>query len=74
MEVYQKVAHYIAENGLDIALIAEKATIPEPDFRAMLEGSKTMDAVDLRNLCLAMNVSPEVFVDTTPKKGTICHE
>ena len=74
MEVYQKVAQYIVENRLDISFIAETATIPEADIRAMLDGSRTMDAVDLRNLCLAMNVSPEVFVDTSPKKGTKDHE
>ena len=64
MEVYKKVAAYIAQNGLDISYIAAKSTIPEADVRAMLNGTSTMDAVDLRKLCLAMNVSPELFVDS----------
>lgn len=73
MEVYQKVAHYIAENGLDVAWIARKAMIPQAELCAILEGRKTMDVVDLRDLCLALNVSPEFFIDPS-EKGTICHE
>ena len=79
MEVYKKVADYIAQSRLDISHIAAKSTIPEADVRAMLNGTSTMDGADLRKLCLAMNVSPELFIEApfqepTIEKGTSDHE
>ena len=35
----------------------------EVDFDAMMNGEKTMYADDLRAICLALNVSPEIFIE-----------
>ena len=71
MSVYQKVRAYIAENGLKQVAVAEKAGIPKNTFNAILNGKRTLYADDLRAVCLALNVSPELFIQVKhpcPKK------
>lgn len=65
MEVYKKVRTYIEKNGYKQPAIARKAGISDAAFGAMMNGSRTMYADDLRAVCLALNVSPEVFLDTS---------
>ena len=52
------------ENGYKQVTIAEKAGMPRTTFNAIMNGKKTLYADDLRAICLALNVSPEVFIDT----------
>ena len=59
MCVYQKVRNYIMEHQLKQAFVAQKAGIP------MLDGRQRMYADDLRNICNALNVSADIFIDTT---------
>lgn len=66
MKVYEKVRAYLEQNGLKQKTVAEKAGIPNTTFNAIMNGKRTMYADDLRAVCLALNVSPELFVDSTP--------
>ena len=63
MHVYEKVRAYLDANGLKQKVIAEKAGISNSTFNAILNGKRTLYADDLRSICLALNVSPEVFID-----------
>ena len=63
MEVYKKVRAYIENNGYKQVAIAEKAGISKVTFNAMLNGKRTMYADDLKSICLALNVSPEAFIE-----------
>lgn len=68
MRVYEKVRAYMDENGYKQVTIAEKAGIPKATFNAILNGKRTLYADDLKAICIALNVSPEVFIDV--KKDT----
>jgi len=63
VKVYEKVRTYIDDNGYKQVTIAEKAGIPKTTFNAILNGKRTMYADDLKAICIALNVSPEVFID-----------
>lgn len=65
MYVYEKVRAYIDEHGLKQIVIAKKAGIPKTTFNAIMNGKRTLYADDLRAICLALNVSPEMFIDVT---------
>ena len=63
MKVYEKVRAYINENGFRQLSIAQKAGISEVTFDAIITGKQKMYAEDLRAICVALNVSPELFID-----------
>ena len=63
VRVYEKVRAYIDEMGYKQVTIAEKAGIPKSTFNAILNGKRTLYADDLKAICLALNVSPELFID-----------
>lgn len=63
MKIYEKVRTYIGEKGLKQKAVAQKAEIPNNTFNAILNGKRTMYAEDLRAICLALNVSPELFIE-----------
>lgn len=63
MHVYEKVRKYIDEKGYKQITIAEKAGISTTTFNAMMNGKRTMYADDLCSICIALNVSPELFVE-----------
>lgn len=67
MEVYKKVRAYIEDNGYKQLAVAQKAGISKVTFNAMMNGKRTMYADDLRAICLALNVSPEVFIEVHNK-------
>ena len=64
MRVYEKVRAYIDEMGYKQVTIAEKAGIPKATFNAILNGKRTLYADDLKAICLALNVSPELFIES----------
>lgn len=66
MRVYEKVRAYLDDNGLKQVTVAKKAGISKVTFNAMMNGKRTMYADDLRAICLALNVSPELFIDVKP--------
>lgn len=63
MRVYEKVRAYIIDNGLKQVSVAKKAGIPNVTFNAILNGKRTLYADDLKAICLALNVSPETFIE-----------
>lgn len=63
MEVYKKVRIYIEEHGYKQLAVAQRAGISKVTFNAMMNGKRTMYAEDLRAICLALNVSPELFIE-----------
>lgn len=63
MYVYEKVRNYIDENGIKQVTVAKKAGIPNVTFNAIMNGKRTLYAEDLRAICIALNVSPETFID-----------
>lgn len=63
MKVYEKVRNYIDNNGLKQVAVAQKAGISKVTFNAILNGKRTLYADDLRAICLALNVSPEMFIE-----------
>ena len=67
MSVYEKVRAYIDDNGLKQVVVAQKAGIPKVTFNAIMNGKRTLYADDLRMICLALNVSPEIFIDVQGK-------
>ena len=63
MKVYEKVRAYIHDHGIKQKIVAERAGIPNNTFNAILNGKRTLYADNLRAICLALNVSPEAFID-----------
>jgi len=63
VRVYEKVRAYIDEQGLKQKTIAEKAGIPNVTFNAIMNGKRTLYADDLKAICIALQVSPELFID-----------
>lgn len=63
MRVYEKVRAYLDENGLKQKVVAQKAGISNVTFNAILNGKRTLYADDLRAICLALDVSPEKFIE-----------
>ena len=63
MHVYEIVRDYLDSHGIKQITIAEKAGFQPQTFNAMMNGKRTMHADDLRAICIALNVSPEVFID-----------
>ena len=67
MLVYQKVKRYLEEHGIRQSFVAEKCNISLSTFNSMLNGKRKMYAEDLRLICFALNVSPEVFIEFKEK-------
>lgn len=70
MHVYEKVRDYLKENGYKQVTIAQKAGISKATFNAILNGKRTMYADDLRAICIALNVSPELFIEVRKKDSS----
>lgn len=63
MHVYEKVRAYIDKKGYKQVTIARKAGIPNTTFNAIMNGKRTLYADDLCSICIALNVSPELFIE-----------
>lgn len=76
VRVYEKVRAYIDEMGYKQVNIARKAGISTSTFNAMMNGKRTMYADDLSSICLALNVSPELFIEVKNpcKKHSVNYE
>lgn len=61
MQVYEKVREYIENNHLKQKSVAEAACIPNVTFNAILNGKRKMYAEDLKAICIALNVSADIF-------------
>lgn len=67
MLVYEKVKLYLEDKGIKQAFVAQKCNISTTTFNAMMNGKRKMYAEDLRSICYALEVSPELFIDYTEK-------
>lgn len=63
MYVYEKVRAYIDNQGYKQVTVAQKAGISKTTFNAIMNGKRTMYADDLSAICIALNVSPEMFIE-----------
>ena len=63
MRVYEKIRDYLENRGLNHVAVAEKAGISKVTFSAIMNGKETLYVDDLRAICLALNVSPEMFIE-----------
>ena len=72
MRVYEKVRAYIDEQGLKQKTIAEKAGIPNVTFNAIMNGKRTLYADDLKAICIALQVSPELFIGVKSVSSLYC--
>ena len=63
MRVYEKVRTYIDEHGYKQVAVTQKAGIPKNTFNAIMNGKRTLYTNDLRAICLALNVNPELFIE-----------
>ena len=67
MQVYKKVHSYIIKKGVNQNIIAEKCNISPSTFSSMMNGKRKMSVEDLRAICYALEVSPEVFINYKEK-------
>ena len=65
MHIYEKVRAYIEKKGYKQVAVAQKAGISNTTFNAIMNGKRTMYADDLCAICIALNVSPELFIETS---------
>ena len=63
MRIYEKIRTYIEQSGTDREAVALRAGMTGAELDALLTGRRTLDAEDFRAICLALNVSPELFVE-----------
>lgn len=64
MKVHERINAYIAANGIATDALSKSTGIPQDRLGSMLSGDETLYAKDLKAICLALNVSPEIFIDT----------
>lgn len=64
MKVYEKINAYLTANSINPAALSGNTGIPQDRLRSVLSGKETLYAEDLKAICLALNVSPEIFIDT----------
>ncbi|MBQ8688308.1 MAG: helix-turn-helix transcriptional regulator [Ruminococcus sp.] len=62
MSIHEKIRIYIDKNGLNQSSIAKKAGIPAAAFTEILNGKRTLYSDDLRAICYALKVKPELFM------------
>lgn len=70
MRVYEKVREYIIANGYRQVAIAKKAGISDATFNAIMDGKQTLYADDLSAICIALNVSPELFISASNEENS----
>ena len=68
MLIYEKVRQYIDEHGIRQSFVAKKCGIPVTTFNAIMNGHRKMYAEDLRSICYALEVSPELFIEYKSEK------
>lgn len=62
MHVYESIRDYINEQKLDPSIIAEQAGIDEQRFSDIMTGESMLYADDFREICIAINATPEEFI------------
>lgn len=62
MRVFEKLNAYIIENEIDTAALALSCGMNCEELNAVLCGERRLYADELREVCLALNISPELFI------------
>lgn len=62
MRVYERLGEYISKNEIDLAALAARCGIEASSLKAILCGERKLYADELREVCIALNLSPEFFV------------
>ena len=68
IHTYQRVKKYLDEHKISQSAIAKKAGLSVVTLEAIMNGNQTMYADDLRAICYALNVRPEMFIEWIPKE------
>lgn len=63
MKVYEKIKAYLVANGIDLATVSNSTSIPQKRLSSLLSGEETLYTKELKAICLALNVSPELFIE-----------
>lgn len=63
MKVYEKVNAYLVAEGVDTVALSDRIGVPHNCLDAWLNGDETLHAGELKAICLALNVSPEMFIE-----------
>jgi len=69
MKVYEKINAFLTANSIDPADLSGSTGIPKDRIGSMLNGKETLYAKDLKAICLALNVSPELFIEVYSASG-----
>lgn len=69
MKVHERINVYITANGITTDALSNSTSIPKDRLGSMLSGKETLYSKDLKAICLALNVSPETFIDTQGGNG-----
>ena len=64
MTVCEKVREYLKVNGFTQKNVAQRINMHISTFNAMMNGRRAMYPEDLRAICLALKVMPEMFMET----------
>ena len=62
MKVYEKITEYIERNNVSAEQLAKITGITLKDIKTILDGGKVLHADELREICIALNVKPEIFL------------
>lgn len=69
MKVYEKVNAYLVAEGVDTVALSDRIGVPHNRLGAWLNGDETLYAEELKVICLALNVSPEMFIEVRSVSG-----
>lgn len=64
MEIQEKVARYVHDNGIMQKHIAEKTGISKVKISQMFNGNRKMMADEFVLICAAINKEPNDFINT----------
>lgn len=64
MKIYQKIAKYIADNGIKQIYVSEKTGIPENTLSMILNGKRKMEADEFVEIIVALNVDANHFINS----------
>lgn len=62
MQVQTKIAEYLANNGIKKCHVAKKAGIKDYRFSLIIHNRTAMRADEFEAICMALGVSPELFM------------
>ncbi|MDQ7095985.1 helix-turn-helix transcriptional regulator [Desulfosporosinus sp. PR] len=61
-KIPKRIQDYIKSKGLKQGFIAQQAGYKKNEFSAMMNGYKKITVEDMERICLALEVSPSLFI------------